>query len=99
MNRVERKRWQLVITVAALGLMIGAAYWAYAAFKDYTRPMDLKNAIFTAILTILCPPSLLSIPFWETEPDQTPGMIIWGIIAVLNCWLYGKIGAVVGRRL
>jgi drug/metabolite transporter (DMT)-like permease len=91
------KRKQLIIGLAALGLAITAISWAYNAYSDYSRPMDAKRFALVSTLVVLCPPSLLSIPFWETEPDTPPGIIIWLVIGVMNAALYAGIGTLVGR--
>jgi hypothetical protein len=94
-----KKQRQLVWALAAFGLVITAVSWAYNAFGDYSRPMNIKKFSLTSVLVILCPPSLLSVPFWETEPDTVPGVVIWSIIGLINSGLYAAIGTVVGRRL
>ena len=54
-----RKPWKTIVGFALLGLAIAALSYAYAAFDDYTKPMNgLRFAVWTVSM-ILCPPQLL----------------------------------------
>jgi len=92
------KRRQLVVGLACLGFVVAGIFWAYSAF-GYSEQMNLKKATLTIALVILCPPSLLSVPFWETEPDTVPGIVIWSVIGLINSALYAYIGTYLSKRI
>jgi len=94
----ERRTW-LKISFSCLGLLIAGILWAYSAFSHYPHAINAKTAALVIILVVLCPPSLLSLPFWETEPDTVPGIVIWLVIAIINALLYGAIGGYLARRI
>lgn len=79
------------------GLLFTAASYAYAAFDDYTKPMNgLRFALVTASM-ILCPPQLLFIRCIDCEVIGTSGLIMYSIVGVLNAALYAIIGAIFVR--
>src|SRR5260370_14819807 len=82
------KRRRFLSVLAILGLLITFAFWAYNVFSDH-------YSMLTATFMILCPPSILSIPFWETGPETVPGIVIWSVIGLLNSVLYVVIGLVI----
>lgn len=88
-----------VAALAVLGFSITAAVWAYSAFGDYSSPMNAKRFAVVAASVVLCPPSVLTVPFWETEPDSGPGLVLWILIAMLNSLLYTLLGALITRHL
>ena len=57
------------------------------------------DATLYAAFAILCPPSLLCIPFSEAMKDKGSFCAIWSLIGITNSGLYAVIGAaVVGLR-
>ena len=95
---IQTRGW-LRVSLACLGFLITVIFWAYSAFSHYPHVMNVKTAALVITLVVLCPPSLLSLPFWETEPDTMPGIIIWAVIGLINAFLYGSIGALLAKRI
>ena len=59
---------------------------------------EFDASLYTAF-AILCPPSLLCIPFGEAMKDKGSFYAIWSLIGITNSGLYAVIGAaVVGLR-
>jgi len=81
-----------------LGFAITALFVAYQQVTDGQSPLD-RNPAFMVMLVILCPPSLLSLPFTDAEAGSTGFYLLWTFIAVLNAALYGSIRALITRRL
>jgi hypothetical protein len=94
-----RKPWKTIVGFALLGLAIAAVAYAYAAFHDYTKPMNVLDFALTSVSVILCPPQLLFAPCIDCEVIGWDGFSMYSIIGVLNAALYAAIGsAVVGLR-
>jgi hypothetical protein len=94
-----RSGWKTIIGFALLGLAIAAVCYAYAAFFDYTKPMNALRFAIIVISMILCPPQLLFAACIDCEVFGRGGFIMYSIIGVLNAALYAAIGsAVVGLR-
>ena len=93
------KPWKTIVGFALLGLAIAGACYAYAAFYDYTRPMNGLKFAVAAVSLILCPPQLLFAFCIDCEVVGWGGFTMYSIIGVLNGALYLVIGAlVVGLR-
>ena len=92
-----RSSWKTIIGFALLGLVIAAICYAYAAFYDYTKPMNALTFAIGAISMILCPPQFLLVACIDCEAIGLDGFIVYSIIGILNAALYSVIGALVGR--
>lgn len=91
------KPWKIITTFALLGLLVAAASYAYAAFYDYSKPMNgLKFALW-ATSVILCPPQLLYAFCIDCEVIGTNGLFMYSVVGVLNAALYAAIGAIFVR--
>ena len=96
---IMAKPWKTIVSFAFLGLTIAGLAYAYAAFYDYTKPMNGLKAGLFAVSAILCPAQLLFAFCIDCEVIGWNGFFMYSIIAVLNVALYTVIGAlVVGRR-
>ena len=87
------KPTRVTIGLAALGLAIAAALFAYLEFTNYAR---LNGALLVAAVT-LCPPSLLSILFIGVEPHTNDMAFIWLVVALINGALYSAVGSAIGH--
>ena len=94
---IANKR-RFVARFAVLGLVIAFVFWAYNASNDHTKPMNYFHAAVTVGFVVLCPPSILSIPFWEPDPDSLPGIVIRSVIGLLNSALYAAIALAIRWR-
>jgi hypothetical protein len=56
------KPWKTIVGLALLGLALAALSYVYAAFYDYTKPMNRLDFAFVFISIVLCPPQLLLRP-------------------------------------
>ena len=92
-----RKPWKTIAAFALIGLLVAAASYAYAAFGDYTKPMNgFRFALLTASM-IFCPPQFLFILCIDCEVIGTDGLIMYSIVGVLNAALYAAVGAIFVR--
>jgi hypothetical protein len=92
-----RRGWKTIIGFALLGLAIAAICYAYAAFYDYTKPMNGLRFAMVGLSMILCPPQLLFAACIDCEVIGRGGFIMYSIVGVLNAALYASIGSVVVR--
>jgi hypothetical protein len=90
-----RKPWKTIVGCALLGLAMAALSYAYAAFYDYTKPMNGRDLAAMAVSVILCPTQLIFAFCIDCEVIGWDGLIMYSIIGVLNAALYSVIGAVV----
>ena len=81
--------WHFIVGFAAFGLVITAVIVTY---KDSSSAFD---APVDALFVILCPPSLLCIPFNAAMKDNSQFYVVWSLIGLLNGWLYAAIGAAI----
>jgi hypothetical protein len=94
-----RKPWKTIVVFALFGLAIAATSYAYAAFQDYTKPMNAFDLTLTVISIVLCPPQLLFVTCIDCEVVGWGGFTMYLIAGVLNAALYSVVGAlVVGLR-
>lgn len=92
-----RKASKIIAAFALFGLVVAAASYAFAAFDDYTKPMNgFRFALWTTSM-ILCPPQFLFILCIDCEVIETDGLVMYSIIGVLNAALYAAIGAMFVR--
>jgi hypothetical protein len=92
-----RRGWKTIIGFALFGLAIAAICYAYAAFYDYTKPMNGLRFAMVGLSVILCPPQLLFAACIDCEVIGRGGFIMYSIIGLLNAALYASIGSVVVR--
>jgi hypothetical protein len=92
-SQVVDKDWRLITGCAVVGLVVAAVIFLYL-----DRSGEFDASLYTAF-AILCPPSLLCIPFSEAMKDRSNLYAIWSLIGITNFGLYAAIGAaVVGLR-
>jgi hypothetical protein len=90
------KSTKTILGFAFLGLAIAAgACYLYAAFYDYSKPMNGADATIGIISVILCPPQLLFGFCIDCEVIGFGGVIMYSIIGILNAALYALIGFMV----
>ena len=87
------KQWKLIAACAALGLLIAAFFVILVGILGSD-----DGTVYTAIL-VLCPPSLLAIPFSEAMREKSGFYVICLLIGFLNCGLYALIGAAIAGQL
>lgn len=83
---------------AVLGFAVTAAFVCYQLVTDAQSPIG-RNPVLMLLFVILCPPSLLSLPFIDTEVGTNGFYILWVIVGALNGTLYACVRALVWRRL
>jgi EamA domain-containing membrane protein RarD len=97
MNRaiVIRRRSQLTMRLALLGLVVAVAFGIYLGI----HPEVKNSAAFRVGVAslILCPGSLLFAFFIDAQPWTNGFFFMWLIIGLVNFGLYGAIGAIIGR--
>lgn len=82
---------------ATLGFAITAAFVSYQLITDSQSAIG-RNSSFMVLFVVLCPPSLLSLPFIDTEVGSSGFYILWGVIGLLNAALYASVRALITRR-
>jgi hypothetical protein len=92
------KPWKTIVGFAFLGLATAGLAYGYAAFYDYTKPMNVLKAGLFVVSVILCPAQLLFAFCIDCEVIGWNGFIMYSIIAVLNVALYTVIGALLVSR-
>jgi hypothetical protein len=92
-----RKSSKTILRFALLGLAIAGGCYLYAAFYDYTKPMNGLGVALVAVSVILCPPQLLFGFCIDCEVIGRGGFIMYSIIGILNAALYAVIGYIVFR--
>ena len=90
-----RKPWKTIVGFALFGLAAAGASYAYAAFYDYTRPINWHDFAAISVSLILCPPQLLFAFCIDCEVAGWAGFIQYAIIGFLNAALYAAVGVVV----
>jgi hypothetical protein len=81
---------------AMLGFAVTAVFVAYQLVTDPQSPFARNSALMLAFV-ILCPPSLLSLPFIDAEAGTNGFFFLWTFIGVLNAALYASIRALISR--
>ncbi len=93
------KPWKTIVGFALLGLAIAGGCYLYAAFHDYTKPMNGLDFALMTVSVILCPTQLIFAFCIDCEVVGWNGFIMYSIIGVLNAVAYSVIGAlIVGLR-
>jgi hypothetical protein len=90
---VVDKDWRLITRFAVFGLVVAALIFLYQNLSG-----EFDASLYTGF-AILCPPSLLCIPFSDAIKDKVGLYAIWSLIGLINSGLYAIVGAaVVGPR-
>jgi len=85
--------WRLITSFAVFGLVVAVLIFLYLY-----RVGEFDATLYSAF-AILCPPSLLCIPFSEAMKDKRIFYATWSLIWITNSGLYAVIGAlVIGLR-
>lgn len=92
---IKRKRRQLAISLAVVGLVIAAVFFAY--FETDPRPESPAALWAGGLALVLCPGSLLFVTWIDIEPQTSAFAVMWLIIGLINFALYGGIGLLVSR--
>jgi len=92
-----RQPWKIITSFAVFGLVVAAVSYAYAAFDNYTGPMNGFRFAFWTASMILCPPQFLFIGCIDCEVIGTDGLIMYSIVGLLNAALYAAVGAMFVR--
>lgn len=82
------------IKLGVIGLIVTALLFGYLELTNYA-PMP---PILRGLAILACPPSLLSLLFFDAEPHTASIAIVWLFIGLVNAGLYAFIGEVVRRR-
>lgn len=90
-----RKPWKTIVGFALLGLAIAALSYAYAAFHDYTKPMNGLDVAVVVVSLILCPAQFFFAFCMDCEVIGWDGLIMYSIIGVLNVAIYAAVGGIV----
>jgi uncharacterized membrane protein len=91
---VKRRRWQMGISLAVIGLMI-AAFFAYLEADPRAAS---SGALGSRLRTsVLCPGSLLFVTWIDMEPRTIASAVMWVIVGLMTFVLYGGIGLLVSR--
>jgi len=80
---------------AMLGFAVTAAFVSYQFVTDPQSPIG-RNPALMLMFVILCPPSLLSLPF-DAEVGTNGFYILWAVIGMLNAALYASVRALISR--
>jgi len=80
---------------ATLGLSFTALFVVY---QMLTEPGVSRDHLVMIGFVVLCPPSLLSVPFIDVEVGTRSFYVMWALIGILNALLYGTITALIMRR-
>ena len=88
---------RLIIGLALLGLAIAAAIYSAMSFIPYSEIPSRTEILLGGVSLVLCSPSLLTIPLFDTGAYTAPGAILWLLIGLMNSALYAMIGVLIGR--
>jgi len=80
-----------------LGLAFTIMFVVYQLVTDPLSPPSRDHAVMIAF-TILCPPSLLSVPVTNAEVGSSGFYVLWGFIGLLNAALYAVLGVMIFGR-
>jgi hypothetical protein len=86
------KQRKLIGGCAALGFLVAAF------FSVFVGVLGADDRTFLTGMVLLCPPSLLAIPFSEAMKGKGV-YVIYLLIAFLNSGLYAVIGAAIAGQL
>ena len=83
---------------AMLGFAITAAFVSYQLITDAQASIIGRNPALMLMFVVLCPPSLLSLPF-DAEFGTNGFYYLWTSIGLLNAALYAGVRAFIAYRL
>lgn len=86
------------VRFAILGLSVTALFVAYQMLVDLQSPRSPSPAVMLAFV-VLCPASLLSVPFSNAEVGTNGFYYLWTFIALLNAALYAAVRAMIDRAM
>ena len=90
MSRSER----FAIRFAVFGLAITAVFLAYI----WLAGPDSRSETLDWVLSVLCPPSVLTLVFLDLFLDKTATAFVgWLIIGLFNSGIYALVGMVVSK--
>jgi hypothetical protein len=92
---LKRKRRKFAISLALVGLLIAAVFFAY--FETDPRPGSPAALVAGGLALVLCPGSLLFVTWIDIEPQTSAFGVMWLVIGLINLALYGGIGLIVSR--
>jgi len=81
---------------AMLGLAVTALFVVYQVIADLQSPRSPSPAVMLTFV-VLCPPSLLSLPFSDAEAGSNGFYFLWALIGILNAGLYAAVRALIVR--
>jgi len=84
---------------AVLGFAVTAAFVSYQLVTADSQSPISRNSTLMVVFVVLCPPSLLSLPFVDAEVGTNGFYFLWTVIGVLNAAIYASVRALIGRRL
>jgi hypothetical protein len=87
-----RKDWKIILGFATIGFVITTSIVAYQVLTDSNPPPVLSMPELVAFI-ILCPPSLLTVPFIDAETGTGGFYFIWFFVGLINAALYAVVGA------
>jgi hypothetical protein len=87
-----RKDWKIIFGFVVLGFAVTTFVVAYQVLTNSYPPSDLSMPVFVAFI-ILCPPSLLTVPFIDAEVGTGGFYFIWFFVGLINAALYAVVGA------
>ena len=94
MSLIAQKR-RFVIGLALLGLAIAALIYGAMSLISYSQTPSRTEIFLGVVSIVLCPPSLLTGPLIDVEPNTGQGAFLWLIVGLLNSALYAAIGALI----
>src|SRR5713226_6249085 len=88
---------RFAIRFAIFGMAITSVFFAYLELSDPNN----RSETLEWVLSVLCPPSVLSLFLVDVFLDQhsANGFVGWFMIGLLNSGLYAAVGMIVGRHL
>lgn len=96
-RQLKRKRRLRALGFAAAGLVIATAFFAYF---NTDPSLGTPMALWLECLTVvLCPGSLFFVTWIDIEPRTGAFVVMWVVIGIINCAVYGGIGLFVSRYL
>jgi hypothetical protein len=93
----DLESWQIIVGFALIGLVAAGASYAYAAFSNYSKPMNVFDFALITVCVILCPTQLVFVMCIDCEVIGWDGFILYSIIGALNVALYGLVGSAVAH--
>lgn len=87
------KQWKLIAACAALGFLVAGFFFIFVGV------LGIVDGTFYTAMLVLCPPSLLAIPFSEAMRDKSGFYVSCLLVGFLNSGLYALVGAAIGGQL